>query len=155
MKQTITQRQPEWLEETPDIDYSLTMMRDGASDDEQDIPLTRREFEALKHELAVMRGYIGEVEDVAQEPAEAQGERKRNEVKIVAEAPGLGEKMAAQALIDDAREAFELFIGNSSSEAIHVLERALAFGYTGGPIVESFLMVIGMDMPKKTCQPHA
>ena len=126
MEQTITQSQPGWLEETPECDYCLTMYGPDGSVPEQDVSLTRREFEALKHELAVRRGYI--VEDVAQEPAE----------KIVSEAKRHGSKIAAQSLIDDAREAFELFIADGSAEDIHVLQQALAFGATGGSIVKSF-----------------
>jgi hypothetical protein len=149
MEKTITQPEPAWLEETPDIDYSLTMMRDGLSDDEQDIPLTRREFEALKHELAVMRGYIAEDEDedVAEKPAE-EAREPESEVQIVTEAKRPGTKIAARALVDDAREDFELFIQDASAEDIHVLQQALAFGATGGSIVKSFLMTIGMDMPE-------
>jgi hypothetical protein len=159
MKQTTTtteraaQPEPAWLGETPDIDYSLTMMRDGACDGEQDISLTRTEFEALKHELAVRRGYIAE--DVAQEPAEAR-EPKSEHVRIMTEAKHPGEKIAARALVDDVRAALETFIESASANEVHLLQQALVFGATGeGGIVESFLSEIGMDMPKEACRPHA
>jgi hypothetical protein len=52
---------PDWLTDTPPVDYSLEMY---VGESQQTISLTREEFIALKLHLAAMRGYaIPETEE--------------------------------------------------------------------------------------------
>jgi len=46
---------PEWLDNTPDCSYRLSMYGPGSI--EQEITLDREEYIALKHELAALRSY--------------------------------------------------------------------------------------------------
>lgn len=55
---------PEWVTETPEYRYELTMWdQDSAAIQEQDIDLTREEFDYLKQCLAIKRGYIAATSD--------------------------------------------------------------------------------------------
>lgn len=49
---------PDWVDETPEEPtYDLSMWDPGGSE-EQSIPITRKEFIALKQHLAELRGYV-------------------------------------------------------------------------------------------------
>jgi len=151
-----TDELPDWIAETPEhieSSYELAMYNDGAG--VQDIDLTRDEFEFLKTQLAIHRGYI---------PAE----RQESSDNSTSAAPGRqfssdGERLSAKSLIADVQDQCQEFLKYASYLDLRLMYEVLQYHSSNtipcqqdeAGLADAFMTELGLEAPVSEGTPAA
>ena len=146
------------MAETPqESSYDLAMYDDGGGS-VQHIDLTRDEFELLKTQLAIHRGYIpAEQQESSEESGKADGAAAANSTGTV---PGrqfcsAGERLSAESLIEDVQDQCQEFLKYASYLDLRLLYEVLQHHSSNtipwkqdeAGLADAFMTELGLEAP--------